>query len=226
MTTRRRFAGKRLPLTLAFGVLVAAAIGAACSGFFVSPTVTAITIGPTGLTVGPSGTLQFVASGTMSDGSPNQIVTDKCYWNSSNSAAGSIGTNNGLFTAVSESELTSPPQSSTITAAYQALTPATATVSVCPAVTSLTVGASPTTFTHGTTPTIIFTATAVFATGGGNQNVLSEVTWNISNTSVISSISSSGQGTVLSGTTIGDSTTVTATLCGVNSNNSVTITAD
>lgn len=224
MSTRRRFAGKRLPLTLAFGALVAAAMGAACNGFFVNPTVTAITIGPSGLTVGPSGTLQFVASGTMSDGSPNQIVTDKCFWNSSNSAAGSIGTSSGLFTAVTVSELTSPPQSSTITAAYQALTPATATVSVCPAVTSLTVSASPTTFTAGQTPIIIFTATAVFATGGGNQTVTNEVSWNISNTSVISSISD-GQGTVLSGTTIGDSTTVTATLCGVNSGNSVTITA-
>lgn len=224
MSTRRRFTGKRLPLALAFGALVAAAIGAACNGFFVEPTVTAITIGPTGLTVGPSGTLQFVASGTMSDGSPNQIVTDKCFWNSSNSAAGSIGTSSGLFTAVTVSELTSPPQSSTITAAYQALTPATATVSVCPAVTSLTVSASPTTFTAGQTPTIIFTATAVFATGGGNQTVTNEVSWNISNTSVISSISD-GQGTVLSGTTVGDSTTVTATLCGVNSGNSVTITA-
>ena len=225
MSTRRRFAGKRLPLTLAFGALVAAAIGAACNGFFVNPTVTAITIGPTGLTVGPSGTLQFVASGTMSDGSPNQIVTDKCFWNSSNSAAGSIGTSDGLFTAVTVSELTSPPQSSTITAAYQALTPATATVSVCPAVTSLTITGSPTTFTAGLTPTIIFTATAVFATGGGNQTVTNEVSWNISNTSVISSISD-GQGTVLSGTTIGESTTVTATLCGVNSGNSVTISAD
>src|SRR5208282_3998812 len=202
MSTRRRFTGKRLPLALAFGALVAAAIGAACNGFFVEPTVTAITIGPTGLTVGPSGTLQFVASGTMSDGSPNQIVTDKCFWNSSNSAAGSIGTSSGLFTAVTVSELTSPPQSSTITAAYQALTPATATVSVCPAVTSLTVSASPTTFTAGQTPTIIFTATAVFATGGGNQTVTNEVSWNISNTSVISSISD-GQGTVLSGTTVG-----------------------
>jgi len=225
MATRSRFAGKRLPLTLAFGALVAAAIGAACNGFFVNPTVTAITIGPTGETVGPGGRLQFVASGTMSDGSPNQIVTDSCYWSSSNSAAGSIGTSNGLFTAVSASELTSPPQQSTIMAAYQALTPATATVSVCPAVTSLTVSASPTTFTAGSTPNITFTATAVFATGGGNQNVTNEVTWNISNTSVISSISG-GVGTVLSGTTLGESTTVTATLCGVNSGNSVTITAD
>lgn len=216
--------GRKLALTLAFTVLVAVGTGVSCKGFFVKPTVTAITIGPTGQTVGPSGTLQFVASGTMSDGSPNQIVTSQCLWSSSNSAAGTIGPNNGLFTAVSVSNLTNPPQQSTITAAFQALTPATATVSVCPAVTSLSVGASPTTFPAGRTPTITFTATAVFATGGGNQNVTNEVTWNISNTSIISSISN-GQGVVLSGTTAGASTTVTATLCGVNSNNSVTITA-
>jgi len=213
-------------LTLAFGVLVAAAIGAACNGFFVNPTVTAITIGPTGLTVGPSGTLQFVASGTMSDGSPNQIVTDKCFWNSSNSAAGSIGTNNGLFTAVSTSELTNPPQSSTITAAYQALTPATATVSVCPAVTSLTITASLLSYQLTAGATITFTATAVFATGGGNQNVISEVTWTISDTSIVPSIPSDGI-VVIPGTTGGTagSATITATLCGVGSGNSVTITA-
>ncbi len=217
--------GRKLALTLAFTVLVAVAFGVSCKGFFQPATVTAITVGPTGETVGPSGTLQFVASGTMSDGSPNKIVTDQCYWSSTNSAAGTIGTNNGLFTAVSLADLTNPPQQSTITAAYQALTPATATVSVCPAVTSLTVSATPTTFTHDTTPTITFTATAVFSTGGGDQNVTDTVTWNISNTSVISSISN-GEGTVLSGTTVGESTTVTATLCGFNSTNSATITAD
>jgi hypothetical protein len=216
--------GRKLALTLAFTVLVALAFGVSCKGFFVKPTVTAITIGPTGQTVGPSGTLQFVASGTMSDGSPNQIVTNQCLWSSSNSAAGTIGPNNGLFTAVSVSNLTNPPQQSTITAAFQALTPATATVSVCPAVTSLSVSASPTTFTHGQSVQITFTATATFATGGGNQTVTNEVTWNISDTTVIPSITN-GVATTGTGATAGEAATVTATLCGVNSNNSVTITA-
>jgi len=217
--------GRKLALTLAFTVLVAVAFGVGCRGFFVQPTITAITIGPTGETVGPSGTLQFVASGTMSDGSPNQIVTDKCYWSSTNSAAGSIGANNGLFTAVSTSELTNPPQEATISAAYQALTPATATVSVCPAVTSLTVSASPTSYTHGQSVQITFVATAAFATGGGNQTVTNEVTWNISDTTVIPSITD-GIATTGASATAGEAATVTATLCGVNSNNSVTITAE
>lgn len=218
--------GRKLALTLAFTVLVALAFGVSCKGFFVTPTVTAITIGPTGETIGPGGTLQFVASGTMSDGSPNQIVTNQCYWSATNGQAGAIGTNNGLFTAVSASELTNPPQQATVTAAYQALTPATATVSVCPSVTSLTIGASPTSYTLTQGTTITFTATADFATGGGSTNVISEVTWTISNTSIVPSIPSTGV-VVIPGTGSGTagSAIITATLCGVSSGNSVTITA-
>ena len=214
--------GRKLALTLAFTVLVAVAVGVGCRGFFVTPTITAITIGPTGQTIPPGGHLQMVASGTVSDGSPNQIVTDKCLWSSTNGASGSIGMNTGLFTAVSAADLTNPPQQSTITAAYQALTPATATVSVCPAVTNLTITASPLTVMKGTATPITFTAQATF-TGGNPQSVLTEVTWNITNTSLLPSIGTDGIGTTSGDNTAGTAT-VTATLCGVSSN-ALTITA-
>jgi trimeric autotransporter adhesin len=47
MATGRRFAGKRLALTAAFAVLLVAAFGVGCKGFFVDPTLTSLTINPT-----------------------------------------------------------------------------------------------------------------------------------------------------------------------------------
>lgn len=68
------FTGRKLPLTLAFAVLVAGALGAGCRGFFVKPTLTAITVTPltptiqTGTT---NNTVQMTATGTYNDGSSN-----------------------------------------------------------------------------------------------------------------------------------------------------------
>ena len=45
MATERKFA-KKLPLTMAFTVLLVAAFGAGCKGFFQSPTISTIAIQP------------------------------------------------------------------------------------------------------------------------------------------------------------------------------------
>jgi hypothetical protein len=211
----------KLRLAGAFAVLATLALAVSCTGFFPSTTITSITIGPTGETLIPGATLQMVASGVPSDGSPNQVVTDKCYWSSSNASAATVDQNTGLVTAAET--VANPPQTTTITAAYQALTPATATVSVCPAVTALTITASPLTVPASTATTITFTAEATFSGGVANQNVVDEVTWNISNTDLISLISD-GVGTS-SGDDVSESTTVSATLCNVTST-PVTITAN
>jgi hypothetical protein len=212
---------QKLRLAGAFAALAALALAVSCTGFFPNPTITSITVGPTGLTLAPGATLQMTASGVPSDNSPNQNITTKCFWSSSNEAAATVGQNTGLVTAATV--VANPPQTTTITAAYQALTPATATVSVCPAVTSLTITATPLTFTHGSSVSITFTAAATFS-GTGSTDVTNEVTWNITDTNVLSSITS-GTGLTNAGATAGESTQVTATLCGVNSTNSVTITA-
>jgi hypothetical protein len=58
MVTGRGVSRKRLAIMAAFGVLVAVAIGAGCSGFFVDPTLTSITIdGNTSVEVNHSTTL-------------------------------------------------------------------------------------------------------------------------------------------------------------------------
>jgi Bacterial Ig-like domain (group 2) len=210
----------KLRLTGAFAALATLALAVSCRGFFVTPTITSITVGPTGETIPPGGTLQMIASGVPSDGSPNKVVTDQSFWTSSNPAAATVGQNTGLVTAATT--VANPPQTTTITAAYQALTPATASLSVCPAVTGLTITASPLTVPAGTATVITFTATATFS-GTGSTDVTSEVTWNISNTAIISSISG-GSGTTTGNATTG-TTTITATLCNFTSTNSETITA-
>lgn len=215
--------GRKLALTLAFTVLVALAFGVSCRGFFTTPTINTIAIGPSGVNLAPGATLQMVATGTPSDNSPPQTITNKCFWSSSNSSAASIGQNTGFVTAATT--IANPPQSVTISASYQALTPATATLSVCPVVQSLTLTASQTSFLAGAQPVITFTAEAVFSGVNGSQDVTNEVTWNISNTDVITSISD-GTATIPSGTTSNTSTQVTATLCNFTSPTPVTITVN
>jgi hypothetical protein len=210
----------KLRLMGACAALATLALAVSCRGFFVNPTVTSITVGPTGVTLAPGATLQMVASGALSDNSPPRIVTSQCYWSSSNGSAATVDQHTGLVTAATT--IANPPQTTTITGAYQALTPATATISVCPAVTSLTITASPLTVPAATATAITFNAEATF-NGTGKQDVTNEVTWNISNTALLSAISNG------TGTTSGDGTpgtaTITATLCSVTSGNSVTITA-
>jgi len=211
----------KLRLTGAFAALVTLALAVSCTGFFPGTTITSITIGPTGETITPGASLQFYASGVPSDGSPNQNVTSKCYWTSSNPAAATINQNTGLATA--PAVIQNPPQTTTITAAYQALTPATATLSACPSVTSLAITASPTSYSVSAGATITFTAEADF-TGTGTTNVIDEVAWTISNTAIVPSIT---DGSVTIPATPGGTTgtsTVSATLCNFASN-VITITA-
>jgi hypothetical protein len=99
MANGRSFAGKRLSLILAFGVLVAAAVGAGCTGFFVKPTLSSLAVGPGSPTIqtGTSGnTVQMFAVGTFNDGSTgNPPVT----WSSGTTSTATISSG-GLVTAV------------------------------------------------------------------------------------------------------------------------------
>jgi len=112
MLTGRTFAGKRLPLTLAFAVLVAAAIGAGCHGFFVNPTLSSIAIQPPDAQILIGKTLTFQAWGTYDDGSRSQIKSGVVW--SSDSSAITIDQNTGVATAVDIG-------TATITASAQAL---------------------------------------------------------------------------------------------------------
>ncbi|MGA2360341.1 MAG: Ig-like domain-containing protein [Terriglobales bacterium] len=118
MTTRRGFAGKRLPLTLAFGVLVAAAIGAGCHGFFTSPTLTSLNISPSApsVEVGTSVTLQ--AFGVYSDGTGNYLTSGVSWSCVPNTIATCTGSGSVQLTGVSSGTvaITASDQSVTSTA--------------------------------------------------------------------------------------------------------------
>lgn len=197
---------QKLRLLAAFTALFMLALAASCRGFFVNPTLQSISVSPTTGSVAPAGTIQMTATGTFDDGSTSN-VTSQSSWQSSDSTVATVGTNSGLVKAAAS--IASPPGITTITATDGAFTN-TATVTVCPIVTSITVVPSTTNPVAGTA--ITFVANAVFSGSLNQQDVTSVVTWTISNTAVIPSIS--GGAATVSSTASGMTTTVTATLCG------------
>jgi trimeric autotransporter adhesin len=98
MVTGRGLAGNKLPLTLAFGVLVAAAIGAGCRGFFTKSVLQSLAVGPATQTIqtGNTGnTQQFTAVGTYDTGLQ---VDNKVTWSVAPVGIARIS-NSGLATA-------------------------------------------------------------------------------------------------------------------------------
>jgi len=101
---------KKFQLVAAFATLFLFALGVGCSGFFVDPVLTSITVGPPA-TINQGATVQESAIGTYNDGSTKALGTG-VQWSSSDSAAASVNTS-GLVTGNS-------PGSATITAGFQA----------------------------------------------------------------------------------------------------------
>lgn len=197
---------RKLRLLVTFAALSLLALAASCRGFFVNPTLQSISLSPSTGSVAPAATIQLTATGTFDDGSTSN-VTSKSQWQSSDTTVATVGTNTGLVKAAAS--IASPPGITTITATDGAFTN-TSTITVCPVVTSITVTPSTTNPAAGTAMT--FVANAVFSGSLNQQDVTSLVTWTISNTAVIPSIT--GGAATVSSTAAGMSTTVTATLCG------------
>jgi hypothetical protein len=205
----------KLRLLCAFAALAALALAISCRGFFVNPVLTSLAIGPTTVSLTPSQTFQMTATGTFNDGS-QENVTAKSVWSSSDASVASIGQTSGLVTAASSAVNIG---STTITASDGAITATTtATVTVCPVVSNLTLTAPlGTSGAPGAVLSIDAKATVGSAAG---TDVTDFVTWNIADSSVVT-ISGT---TVTLGSTVGTSTTVGATLCNVNSVNTLTFT--
>jgi uncharacterized protein YjdB len=101
------FTGRKLPLTLAFVVLIGLAFGASCKGFFVDPVLQSIEVGPSGKTIQTGDTnnqQQMTAVGTYDDG---KRPTSKVTW-SVDPSDDSIVTlsKGGLATAVAKGTAT------------------------------------------------------------------------------------------------------------------------
>jgi trimeric autotransporter adhesin len=195
--------GRKLPLTLAFMVLIGLAVGAGCRGFFVKPNLTQIAVGPATPTIQTgttNNTQQFTAFGTFDDGShSNPAVT----WSSSDDTVATISAS-GLATAVSQGTTTitaTSVQNPTITGSQ----PLKVTVGC---IISIAVTPTNPSITVGNAQTFLATAT----TCSGTAIITDVATWVSSNTTV-ATINSSGVATGLAAGT----TNITAAAGGVTS---------
>ncbi len=161
---------KKLQLAGAFTALLLLAVVLGCNGFFVNPTLTSITVGPTA-TINQGGTVQMTASGTYNDGT-TQTLTN-VFWSSDATSVATVSTT-GLVTGVSTGTATITGASGTQTG--------TATITVAlNNVTGITI--SPTT-NHATLNggTAQFTAKATLS-GGAPVDVTATATWTVLSTS-------------------------------------------
>src|SRR6202140_4578104 len=86
-------------LTCAFAALATLALAVSCTGFFVNPTLTGVSVGPSGLTLNVSQTFQMTATGTYNDGS-QKTLTSGVTWSSSAPTSVTIGATSGIVTGV------------------------------------------------------------------------------------------------------------------------------
>ncbi len=168
MATGRNFAGRKLPLILAFGMVVAVAIGVGCQGFFVKPTLSSITINPTAPSVQLGQTTTLQAFGVNSDGQGNNLTSGVSWSSSDPNTATVTGTGSAVLKGIAVGTVT-------ITASAQSVTN-TATATVFIVVNSLTVNPNTWNPPAATTTTQNFTVTA-----NGNTDVTSGATFTPSN---------------------------------------------
>jgi hypothetical protein len=104
---------QKLRLAGAFAVLAIFAFSLGCRGFFVNPTLTTVTVGPTGFNLPVGSTQQMTATGTYNDGS-TKTLTSGVVWTSSDPTIATV-TVGGLVTGVAAGTATITAQSGTIT---------------------------------------------------------------------------------------------------------------
>jgi trimeric autotransporter adhesin len=147
------------------------ALATGCTGFFVNPTLSSLTIGPQDQTITTAQTLQMSATGTYSDGS-TQDLTGKVNWSSDTTSCASINSA-GVVTPV---KTVTGICTATISAASGTVSAATTTVTVTEGTpTSITLTVSNANPAPGTA--ITFTAKALFPGSSTPQDITSSVTW-------------------------------------------------
>ena len=129
------FTGRKLPITIAFAVLLGLAFGVSCKGFFVDPQLTSITVGPTGQNLQEKATLQMGARGSYDDGSTKNI-TGSVTWLSTPDGVATISSG-GLLTAGAT------PGTANVTATKDAITSNSVTVNVVVTPTSINITPNP-----------------------------------------------------------------------------------
>jgi 6-phosphogluconolactonase (cycloisomerase 2 family)/uncharacterized protein YjdB len=179
------------------------------------PTLTSISVGPANLTLQVGATRQFIATGSYSDGS-QQDITASVTWSSTTATVATINNtsgSNGIVTAVAAG-------STTITAASGPLSAST-TLNVT-SVTLVSIGVTPAAPSIASGTSQQFTATGVYS-DNSTQNLTNVVTWHAVNPAVASITTALGNGGLATG--VGPGTTqITATLGGVVGSTNLTVT--
>jgi Bacterial Ig-like domain (group 2) len=214
---------ERLRLIGAVGVLAIAALGVACRGFFVNPTITSITINPPNPNVSQGDTRQLTAAGTDSNGNAVTLTggtscagTTVC-WSSSTPTVATISTG-GLLKGISAGTTSITASSGTATGTT------TATVTLGN-VTAINVQPSSISLPVSSTATGTQCLKATASAGGTSTDVTASVTWQTGNTSLITVQNGQDPMCPISSSTPGQ-TTIFATYVSNNAtitSNSVTV---
>jgi uncharacterized protein YjdB len=159
--------------------------------------------------------VQMSAVGRFSDGSL-QDITQAATWNSSSSAVatvGNSGSDNGIVTSVAMGTVT-------ITASLSGIDGGTTLTVTAAALTGIDITASDADIPNGTK--LQLSAVGTF-TDQSTQDITDQVTWTSSQTSIATVSNASGSRGLVSGHSVG-STTIGATLSGVNASFPVDVT--
>jgi len=181
---------RKIQLLLAFAALAMLALSLGCRGFFVNPTLTGITVGPTA-TIQQGKTVQMSATGNFDDGT-TKALGKGVFWSSATDTVATIDSTTGIVTGVS-------PGTSVITGALGSVS-GTATITVTLAnITAIKVTSTDTSIKYGSTEQFKATATA----NGQQVDVTNSVTWTTNPSSItdVSIDSSTGLLTTTSGGT-------------------------
>lgn len=134
----------KLRLIGSLAVLLTLALAASCTGFFVNPTLTSVSVGPQNLSLTINQTFQMTATGTYSDGS-QKTLNSGVTWSSSDASTVSVGQTSGQVTGVKTGSATISASSggcsscsgtTTVTVALQGVT----SITIQPGSQSVTVG--------------------------------------------------------------------------------------
>jgi 6-phosphogluconolactonase (cycloisomerase 2 family) len=168
-----------------------------------------IAVTPANPSIAKGLTQQFIATGTYSNGT-TQDLTSMVSWTSSNPSIATISATGGLATAAA-------PGSATIAAMMSGITGTTTLTVTAAAVVSIAVTPATPSIANGTTQQFIATGTY---TDGTTQVITGMATWSSSATAVASIGAATG---LAKGLTVG-STTITAALSGVSGTATLTVT--
>ncbi len=193
-----------------FVSLVLASAGCGGNSSSTAKTMRSIAVSPSPATIAAAATQQFAATATYSDGTTANVTTTAT-WTSATTTVATISAS-GLATAVASG-------SSAITASLSGVS-GTAMLTVSASTATLTsIAVTPNSASIAVGATQQFTATGTYS-DGSTKNLSSTATWT-SGTTTVATISASGLATAVAS----GSTTITASLNGVNGKATLTVSA-